>query len=364
MLGAAIKKDIQLVLRDRGALLSLFALPVIFILFFGNIFTSGDDDGGSGARIAVYAAPDNPMAERVRQTVIASKVFRVENMDSPEAVRTAVGAQQAAAGLIMGAEFGPPKGTPAELVIDPGAPPQLRGPIEGALRTMVRNVVYGQGWTAPLVEITEPPGVRKPMENPSGFQVAVPGNSVLFGFFLALTVALSIVEERKTGTFRRLLAAPIRRRALLISKLVPFFIIGAAQMAVLFGAGILLFGMRVGGSPLALIVFTLVVVLCATSLGLLIASFSGTQKQVGGVGSIFLLVMGLVGGAMVPRAIMPDSIQLIGLMTPHAWALDGFYELLVREGAGLADVAKEIGALLGFSALFTVVGAVRFRFER
>jgi hypothetical protein len=34
VIGVAIRKDIQLVLRDRGALMSLFALPVVFIAFF------------------------------------------------------------------------------------------------------------------------------------------------------------------------------------------------------------------------------------------------------------------------------------------------------------------------------------------
>src|SRR5690606_6345391 len=122
--------------------------------------------------------------------------------------------------------------------------------------------------------------------------------------------------------------------------------------------------MQVGGSVAALVVLTCAVVACAVALGLFIASFAGTEKQVGGIGSICLLVLGLVGGAMVPRLIMPAFMQKLGLATPHAWALEGYYDVLVRSGTSLVDVLPEIGAVLGFAVVFATIGALRFRFER
>jgi len=67
---------------------------------------------------------------------------------------------------------------------------------------------------------------------------------------------------------------------------------------------------------------------------------------------------------MVPRAIMPHLIQTIGLAVPHGWALDGFYTLLVRDGAGFLDVAPQIAAVFGFAVVFAAIGVRRFRFER
>jgi len=74
--------------------------------------------------------------------------------------------------------------------------------------------------------------------------------------------------------------------------------------------------------------------------------------------------MGLLGGCMVPRALMPASMQKFGLFTPHAWALDGYYDVLVRAGAGVADVALPIAAVAGFGLAFAAIGALRFDFER
>jgi ABC-2 type transport system permease protein len=248
-------------------------------------------------------------------------------------------------------------------VIDRAAPPQVRGPIEGALAGLMSRALLG-GRDIVFLVATSPPGARAPLDGVSGFQVAVPGNAVLFGFFIALTVGISFITERRTGTFRRLLAAPVHRGVLLVAKLVPFYLIGLCQMALVFGLGRVVFGMEIAGSVVALIALTCAVVLAATGLGLLIASFAGTEKQVGGVGSICLLIMGLLGGGMIPRLLMPSTMKAIGLVTPHAWALDGYYDLLIRQGTTLADVAPQIGAVLGFAALFVVIGVWRFDFER
>ncbi|HUQ01132.1 MAG TPA: ABC transporter permease [Kofleriaceae bacterium] len=79
---------------------------------------------------------------------------------------------------------------------------------------------------------------------------------------------------------------------------------------------------------------TFAVVLCAVSPGLVMA-VGGSEKRMGSIGSVSLLIMGLLGGAMVPRAIMPPALKTVGLVVPHGWALDGYFTLLVRDGATL-----------------------------
>jgi ABC-2 type transport system permease protein len=192
----------------------------------------------------------------------------------------------------------------------------------------------------------------------------VPGNAVLFGFFIALTVAMAFTNERKTGTWRRLLAAPVSRWQALLATLVPYFLVGIVQLAFLFGLGAGVFGMKVAGSLAALIVLSLCVVACSVSLGLLFAAIARTERQLGGVGSVVLLVMGLLGGCMFPRLVMPPFMKSLGLAVPHGWALDGYYAVLVREGTTIADIAPSIGALLGFAVVFATLGIALFRFER
>jgi ABC-type multidrug transport system permease subunit len=361
---AAAIKDVQLLLRDRGALISLFALPIVFIAVFGMMFQEGEGGEPAPRALPIYHADGHEAGVAVARSLEELGVFRPELAPDADAVRARVARGDALAGLIIPPDFDPLRGRPAELVIDEGQSPQVAAPIRSAVTAAVARAVFGELGDLALVQTRAPPGLAEPGVALTGFQVAVPGNAVLFGFFLALTMALSFVEERDSGTWRRLLAAPLPRRVILLAKLAPYLVVGMGQMALLFGVGALAFGMQVAGSVAGLIALTAAVVFCAVALGLFIASFGGSSKQIGGVGSIALLVMALLGGAMIPRLVMPASMQKLGLVTPHGWALDGYYDVLVRADTGLMELAPSIAAVTGFGVAFALLGALRFRFER
>ena len=128
------------------------------------------------------------------------------------------------------------------------------------------------------------------------------------------------------------------------------------------GVSSLLFKMSLGYSPVALVVVSLAAAATATGLGVLVASLARTEAQVGGLAVLLLLTLSALGGCFVPRFIMPEWLQTIGLVTPHAWALDAYQDLLVR-GYGLLEVLPKVGALAVFAIVFFVIGVWRFRFE-
>lgn len=366
MLGAAIQKDLLLLARDRRALAMLFVMPIAFILVFGMFFKFGPDKG-KPRPIAVWHAPGDARGERLVANLKASESFVPVELPTAEAVRASVVHEDTVAGIIVPVEF--LAGTnPVELALDEGMSLQVRGPLQGALTGLIVRAVLGLPPPSPnepaMVVVKTPPGIDRPMTNISAFQVTVPGNAVLFGFFIALSVAIGFTEERRSGTWRRSMAAPVSRATLLLAKLVPYAIVGLGQMAFLFGVGALGFGMQIAGSMLGLVLLSIAVVTCATALGLLLASLGRTEKQIGSIGPPVLLVMGMLGGSMFPRLAMPVFMQKIGLGIPHAWALDGYYALLVRPDTTVVDVLPQIGALLGFAALFAIIGLSRFRFER
>jgi ABC-2 type transport system permease protein len=141
-------------------------------------------------------------------------------------------------------------------------------------------------------------------------------------------------------------------------------LIGFVQIIVLFSAGVLVFPvlgldpMSLGNDPLALILICLVVVLCSTSLGVLIAAIARTEGQIGGLSSVVLWAFGFAGIALVqiPSTQIFDTISKV---IPHYWANTAFLDLFVR-GQGLTDIAPGIGVLLGFTVVFFAVGLWRF----
>ena len=126
-------------------------------------------------------------------------------------------------------------------------------------------------------------------------------------------------------------------------------------------SGRLLFGMSWGPQPLLLIPIMLCTSAAATSLGLMFSTIAKTESQVSSMGNLILLSSAGISGCLVPRAWMPPLTQKISLLTPHAWALDAYGELLTRELPRISVIAQSCGMLLLFSCLFFVVGLYRFQ---
>jgi ABC-type Na+ efflux pump permease subunit len=167
------------------------------------------------------------------------------------------------------------------------------------------------------------------------YQLLVPSYTVMFAFFLVMTVGWLFAAERRQGTLKRLRAAPITRAEVLCGKLLPVFLLSVAQGALLLLAGRVVFGMRWGPAQWSLsqqLLWLLPVVtatsLAATGLALLVAALARTEVQVALYGAVPMLVLALIGGCVLPREMMPEQTQWLTLLTPQGWALDAYRELL------------------------------------
>lgn len=410
-------KDLLILFKDRNNLVGAFLLPVVFIVVFLGVAgaaTGGssqdaspervplaivDHDGGAaattlltalearaGLAITVYPEAD-AMAKLEAQeishvlvipaeftsdldaaTVTTTLVLKTNTLDRgrSEAILMAVEGvtrnmslqRQIIASLKALAQM-----QAASASFDPSTSAELAIPIAQ------RQFQESQG--RPLVSVSQAePASLGPQEDVqiSGVQILVPGFAVLFIFLTAQITARSIYDEKKTGTFRRLLAAPLGRWAMLIGKLIPNFVVVLLQVVFLFATGIFalpllgLDGLTLGNDPAALVLLVLATALCCTCLGILIAAIARTEAQIGGIAGLVLWVLAFLGGSFLPLFLINDSMATLGQLTPHFWAVTGFYDLLTR-GLGLASIVDSLAALLGFSAVFFVVGAWRFEFE-
>jgi len=224
--------------------------------------------------------------------------------------------------------------------------------------------------TSPLVGVEQKESaliLSQREEAPNAMEIAVPGFTVLFLFLSATATGLSIYSEKKLGTFRRLLSAPLSRVELLPGKMLPNLIVVLLQAVVIFAVGawvMPLLGMdriALGNLP-ALAAVSLLVALCSTSLGVLLAALCRTEAQINGLGSVVLWVAGVVAGAFIPQFLMGDFLNAVGKVTPHYWAISAYSDIIVR-GENLAGVGLQLGMLAVFTLVFFAIGVWRFRFE-
>src|SRR5207244_6319930 len=125
-------------------------------------------------------------------------------------------------------------------------------------------------------------------------------------------------------------------------KFLPCLALAVAQGAFLLVAGKLVFGLSWGpsswppaGQALALLPVVLTTALAAMGLAMLVAALARTEMQVAIYGAVLVLALGLVGGCVVPREMMPQAARDVSQWTPHGWAPDAYQQLINRPAPNL-----------------------------
>ena len=216
-------------------------------------------------------------------------------------------------------------------------------------------------WSFPVViQRVNPPNVERELF-PDSYQQNVPGYTVMFMFFIVTVIAASVFKERSSGALRRVRATPVSRIAIVIGKTLPFFAINFLQAVIMFTVARLGFSMDLVNIP-ALLVVTAGLSLAATGMGSMITNLVRTEAQAGSIGVLLILILAMLGGSMIPRSIMPEAMQPIGLIAPQSWALTAYQDVLVR-GFGIAGILQETLILIAYGAIFLAVSIFRFRYE-
>ena len=195
------------------------------------------------------------------------------------------------------------------------------------------------------------------------YQLLVPSYTVTFAFFLVLTVGWLFVSERRQGTLVRLRMAPLSRGEILVGKLIPCYLLSLFQGVFLLVAGKLAFGMSWGPEPLWLLAVAAATAFAATGLAVLVAGAARTEAQVAVYGTLLVLLLAGLSGSLLPRNLMPDDVKRFSYITPHAWALDAYQQLLLSPTPSIAVAAQACGVLLAFGTAFLALAWWRVRLD-
>ncbi|MCP4416350.1 MAG: ABC transporter permease, partial [Chloroflexi bacterium] len=197
---------------------------------------------------------------------------------------------------------------------------------------------------------------------PQGINQSSPGMMAMFATFSMLGGAVLLIQERQSGTLRRLLVMPIHKGSIIFGKLLGILFAGLLQMALLIGVAALFFDVPWGNSPLALAVIVFAFALSITSLSIMLAALTKTLAQANALGTVIVLSIAALGGAWWPLDIVPDWMQVVGLFSPISWAMSGFQDIITR-GLNVTAVLPEAGVLLAFATVFLSIGIWRFQYE-
>lgn len=194
---------------------------------------------------------------------------------------------------------------------------------------------------------------------PAGFEYSAPTELVLFVFLTAVAGGAGVVESRRLGVFERVLAAPVRPRTIVIGESVTAVLTVAVQSALIVLVGSLVFGVSWGNPPAALLLLVLWCLVGAGA-GMVAGTLFHTPEQASVIGPVAGITFAMLGGCMWPLSIVSPAMRAIGHVTPQAWAVDAWTNLLSNHGT-VATIWHQLGILALFAVGFFAVATVRSR---
>lgn len=407
MIGAVVRTGWMNLRRDRAALMLSFAVPVVFFSIFAAIFANRS----SRTPRVTMAIADEDHSDRSRRFVEALKgeaALRLVEVDKETRPFDAKSAQayvrvgDAPVAVVIPKGFGTSKVTfgpggeatrPRFKVFSDSSDPvaghlangllqktimtatpdmMMSGGIEAVDRysggltpqqrkTLQSNTKVFQEWSgmagAPRnagsivdLEIVDVLGETKqaPMV---AFYAA--GIGVMFMLFTASNAGGALLEEHESGTLDRILATRVSLPILLTGKLVYLWTLGVVQLIVMFVWGALAFKLELVKHLAGFAIMTLATALACSAFGLLLASVARTRAQLGAISTLTVLTLSALGGSMVPRFLMPESMQRAGLALFNTWAIEGFTRVFWREEP-LQRLAVPVLVLAGCAIVFFV----------
>ncbi|WML42167.1 ABC transporter permease [Neobacillus sp. OS1-2] len=187
------------------------------------------------------------------------------------------------------------------------------------------------------------------------------GFAIMFMMFGLSGAASTILDERTGGTWGRLIVSPASKVQIILGYLLAYFFMGWIQLAVLMVTMNLMFD-TTWGNLFYMIPYASLVILCIVGFGLMMAGLVKTKQQASAVSAVLIVSTCMLGGVYWPIDVVPDFMQKIALGVPQTWAMAGFKEI-ISGSLHAGTIIKDTAALLGFSALFFLIGLRGMKFE-
>jgi ABC-2 type transport system permease protein len=184
----------------------------------------------------------------------------------------------------------------------------------------------------------------------AGTDQAAAGMAVMFSLFSLKIGAAHLLNERTWHTWDRLRSSPAGFGEIIAGKSVPLLIALLAQQAVLFAVSAAAFGLQPKAGWPVLAACALAWSACVLLLGAGASTLARTPAQLSAAGDVFALLTTVLGGAIVPVALLPGWLRLIAPASPGYWALAAYR-------CALTGTTAQLGLPLAMLGVFALAGA-------
>lgn len=171
---------------------------------------------------------------------------------------------------------------------------------------------------------------------------------------------LNLVSEKESGTIEAMNVTPVSRFIFVLSKLIPFWIVGLLVVTVGMAVGFFVYDLSPQGSIWAIYFATILFSLVMSGLGVAIANGSSTMLQSIFVMFAFIMIFQLMSGLFTPIRSMPQWAQCITYAIPPRYFIE-IMRAVYLKGASLAELTPQFVLLGAFAALTCLIAAATYR---
>ena len=367
-LKALIIKEFIEVFRDRGSIALMIIMPVMQLLIFGFAINTDVKHLRTIVLDQSRSQESRQMLESFRASNYFDIVARAENF---EELNRAVDQGDVKVGIAFPPDFAPRllggREAQVQVIVDATDSTSASSAIAAASmigtlqsQKIQQNRLIAAGITVPksLVDVR-----IRPWYNPDFITswYMVPGiMGILLTMTLVMMMSIAIVRESEQGTLEQLLVTPMRPWELLLSKVLPYIVIGYVQVFVAVFVGIVVFKMPFRGSMALFFGVTIFFMFASLSLGIFLATLSFSQMQAQQMGMLILLPSVLLSGFVFPLEAMPRIFQWISRALPVTYYVRIARQIILKAG-GIEYIWRDVLSLIVFSVVVFSVSIVFFK---
>ena len=400
-----IKKEITLIIRDLGGLIVLFLMPLLLILIV-TFVQDGAYKAISKEKTSILLV-DNDKGEishKIKEILNNSDIFNIVTQQNNQPINEVQAQQKVLKGEYLMAIIIPENlssiiknqvsnnvnniintfiGDKIQNIENKGVinneirlyfDPTLQISFKENIKINIDKIIYSienqyiyeafqQQLEVENIELSQKiisfkeinPKVNQEEEKlPNSVQHNVPAWALFAIFFIVIPLSSNIVKEKLQGTGLRVFTSPQPYSFFLLGKIITYLIISVLQFILMLLVGLYFFpllglpALDISGKLLLLLFVAMASGLSAISIGILLGTLASTQEQSAPLGATLTVILAAIGGIWVPVFAMPHIMQIISKISPMHWALQAFYDILLRDGNFLLILPK-VSLLLGFS---------------
>ena len=361
--GAFVKKEFFHILRDKRTVLILLGMPVVQIILFGFALSTEVKN----INVAVMVPVQDEMTRQLVERIDASEYFSVKkSLSSPDEIDEVLRKRSADFVISFSPHFEDKiytvEGSQIQFITD-ATDTNTATAVAMYSSNIVQSFFNEKYPDAPARGVQ--PNLRM-LYNPQmkSSYTFVPGVMGLIMILIcAMMTSISIVREKEMGTMEVLLVSPVRPVYIVLSKMVPYFVLSCVSFSLILILSVFLLGIPIAGSLTVLCGMSLLYIFVSLSLGLLISTVAKTQiVAILASGMVLMMPVIFLSGMVFPTESMHEILQWVSAIVPAQWYISAVKKLMI-EGLSFSYVIKEFIILLAMALFLVAVSLKKFKYR-